>query len=198
MNKYIIFIIVLLLIVIGYYLIKKNQVEKKSLSQDYNKVSSEGNLKIIESKISYSVDKVFLSKPMEKITGTTNDISGTLNYTQNKISADLIVPTLNIKTGNDKRDEDVRKILGEEIKIEVKEREFILPLENKIPILITVGGQTNEVMFDVIAKDEENIITFAGKSILLMKLIGIEPPSMLEVYKVSDEVELSFELKAEK
>lgn len=198
MNKYIIFIIVLLLIVIGYYLIKKNQVEKKSLSQDYNKVSSEGNLKIIESKISYSVDKVFLSKPMEKITGTTNDISGILNYAQNKISADLIVPTLNIKTGNDKRDEDVRKILGEEIKIEVKEREFILPLENKIPILITVGGQTNEVMFDVIAKDEENIITFAGKSILLMKLFGIEPPSMLEVYKVSDEVELSFELKAEK
>ena len=198
MNKYIIFIVVLLLIVIGYYLIKKNQVEKKSLSQDYNKVSSEGNLKIIESKISYSVDKVFLSKPMEKITGTTNDISGILNYAQNKISADLIVPTLNIKTGNDKRDEDVRKILGEEIKIEVKEREFILPLENKIPILITVGGQTNEVMFDVIAKDEENIITFAGKSILLMKLFGIEPPSMLEVYKVSDEVELSFELKAEK
>lgn len=198
MNKYIIFIIVLLLIVIGYYLIKKNQVEKKSLSQDYNKVSSEGNLKIIESKISYSVDKVFLSKPMEKITGTTNDISGTLNYAQNKISADLIVPTLNIKTGNDKRDEDVRKILGEEIKIEVKEREFILPLENKIPILITVGGQTNEVLFDVTAKDEENIITFTGKSILLMKLFGIEPPSMLEVYKVSDEVELSFELKAEK
>ncbi len=198
MNKYLIYIIVLLLIVVGYYLIKKNVGENKPTPQGPGEVSNEGNLKIIESKISYSVDKVFLKKPMEKIVGITSDINGDLNYDKNLISANLIVPTLNLKTGNDKRDEDVRKIIGEEIKIEVKEQELLFPYENKMAISITVGTQTNEVLFDVVANDTENVISISGFSKISMKSFGIDAPSMLEVYKASDEVELSFELKAKK
>lgn len=198
MNKYLIYIIVLLLIVAGYYLVKKNIGENKPVLQGPGEVSNEGNLKIIESKVSYSVDKVFLSKPMEKIVGVTNDINGNLNYGNNLISANLIIPTLNIKTGNDKRDEDVRKIIGEEIKIEVKEQELLFPYENKMAISITVGAQTNEVIFDIVANEIENTISISGSSKISMKSFGIDAPSMLEVYKASDEVELSFELKAEK
>lgn len=202
MNKYLIFIVVLLLIIVaGFYFIKNNNIEEKPLPQeniDSNEVFNNGNLKIIESKVSYSVDKIFFNKPGEKVVGVTNDINGSLNYEENIISANLVVPTLNLITGQNKRDEDVRKLIGENIKIEVKEQELSFPFENKIPILITIGDKTNEVLFDVIVKEEGNIIYFSGNSKISMKSFGIDSPSMLEIYQVSDEVDLAFELKAEK
>ena len=201
MKKYLILVVVLLLIIVGFYLIKNNNVKKESLPQENFTPSDSlktGNLKIIESKISYSVDKIFLKKPVEKVIGITSEISGNINYENNLISGDLVIPTSNLTTGQNKRDEDVREILGDKIKVQIKEQEVVFPLASKIPVSIIIGDKVNEVVFDTTIKDEDNTIYFSGNSKISMKSFGIEAPSMLNVYQVSDEVDLFFELKAEK
>ncbi len=201
MNKFFILIAVLLLIVLGFYFIKKGGVKEKSLSSKggvSDGLENKGNLKITKSQVSYAVDKVFFRKPVEKIIGTTGDLNGSLNYEKGLISAYLIIPTLNLKTGQDKRDEDVRQLIGEQIKVEVKNQSLNFPYENKMPASITIMGVTNEVTFDVVAKDENGVLSFSGSSIISMKSFGVKAPSMLDVYQSSDEVILSFEIKAEK
>lgn len=155
-----------------------------------------------DSKAQYKVDKVFISKPLEEVTGETA-FEGTAIYdsTTGLVKIIGMVDLVNLSTGSQARDIDVMSRLqtpiayvSGDIQIEpdlTGEQTITTELE------ITITEETVRVPFDITysLNEDSSEFTATGTGQTLISNFGIEPPSALNIYNVDDDLTLLFEVK---
>ena len=157
-----------------------------------------------DTSVSYVVQKEWFGKPSETVVGTSNDVSGSVDYDANGEilqSVNLSMQTASFDSGSGGRDKDVAGMLGEQIQISLANSVAgIAPgtVSVTIPLDVTINGQTNTVDFDVTGIVSDTMIDVTGKATANITDFGVKAPSILNVYSVAEEMNLNFELKAKK
>jgi|GEM_PF-2387676 len=150
------------------------------------------------SSVSYTVQKEFLSRPAEPVTGTTGDVSGELliNTEAKSISINAIINSQTLDSGSGARDNHVRNEFVGNILVEVDNFNFEISEQVSFvaPVNLTINGITETLNFDIEGSFAEEGISFKGSSDINMTDFNVEPPSTLGIYTVNEIAEISFDL----
>lgn len=152
---------------------QKNQIQK--------------NYPTITGTTSYTVQKVFLSKPTETVTGETDQLSGDLQYQDGALKGTVVVATGDLDSGESFRDQEIKKLLGDTIRAEVLENSINLGTTQELMVAISINETTKTVPFTIeTMQGDEASITLKGSAELLMSDLGIVAPSTAGIYGVDD------------
>lgn len=157
---------------------------------------------ITEGTASYTVQKEWLEKPIESVTGTTEDVGG-----QGWLSADdgsLYVMAnadlAGLVTGSDARDKDVAAMWDKStvatLMLELDTSTITLGEEFTLeaPAMLTINDVEQEVTFAVTGTVTEEGFTATGTGDILITDFGVTPPTVAGLYGVADEASVSFEV----
>ena len=186
--------------------------ETASISESFQNENTETYQIVDQSTVSYTAQKEFFSKPTEAVVGTTNDVDGQIyiNDQENKISVAAEINPQNLNSGSGGRDNYVSDLFGSNISVITEEidlgSDFNLDLENgsenqisfSAPISITINGVTNSEIFKISGTVTEGRATFSGSTQTTISSYGITTPSAAGIYTVNDNIEISFDLVAER
>jgi len=186
--------------------------ETASISESFQNENTETYQIVDQSTVSYTAQKEFFSKPTEAVVGTTNDVDGQIyiNDQENKISVAAEINPQTLNSGSGGRDNYVSDLFGSNISVITEEidlgSDFNLDLENgsenqisfSAPISITINGITNSETFEISGTVTEGRVTFSGSTQTTISSYGITTPSAAGIYTVNDNIEISFDLVAER
>ncbi|NCS98996.1 YceI family protein [Candidatus Parcubacteria bacterium] len=186
--------------------------ETASISESFQNENTETYQIVDQSTVSYTAQKEFFSKPTEAVVGTTNDVDGQIyiNDQENKISVAAEINPQTLNSGSGGRDNYVSDLFGSNISVITEEidlgSDFNLDLENgsenqisfSAPISITINGVTNSEIFEISGTVTEGRATFSGSTQTTISSYGITTPSAAGIYTVNDNIEISFDLVAER
>jgi len=186
--------------------------ETASISESFQNENTETYQIVDQSTVSYTAQKEFFSKPTEAVVGTTNDVDGQIyiNDQENKISVAAEINPQTLNSGSGGRDNYVSDLFGSSISVITEEidlgSDFNLDLENgsenqisfSAPISITINGVTNSEIFEISGTVTEGRATFSGSTQTTISSYGITTPSAAGIYTVNDNIEISFDLVAER
>jgi len=167
-----------------------------------NEVSTINNSYVISSNssVSYTVQKEFLSRPTEPVTGTTGDVSGELmiNRELESISINAVISPQTLDSGSGARDNHVRDEFVGDILVQVDNFGFEISEQISFvaPVNLTMNGITKTLDFDIQGSILEEEVSFKGSSNINMLDFNIDPPSTLGIYGVNEIAEISFDLFA--
>lgn len=165
-----------------------NQNELTTPSADENNIT--------DAEVSYTAQKVFFNQPTLEVIGKTNDVTGRLIHDGTILRGTATISTDNLATGNNMRDNDVRKLLGSEISVQIPEAEVPDNGNYDLPIAITINGVTQVLEFDTEVTFLEDTVRLVGQTDFNMSEFAVTPPSAFEIYTVEDEITLAFDVTA--
>jgi len=151
---------------------------------------------------SYTVQKKWFNKPTEKVTGTTGDVTGTINVNAEKTNVTLsAVVQTTFASGNGKRDTDVAKLLGDTVT--VRGESLSLPASfssaesatQNMPLMLTMNGVTKSVPFNVTLKNGE-VVSASGSATISSDDFNLDLPSIANVYTVDKSIMIAFSINA--
>lgn len=151
---------------------------------------------------SYTVDKQWLQKDAEMVTGTTSNVTGTVMYDhENQMLKDITVEidSSTFNSGSGGRDREVAKLLNGGITIANADDIQINAgtFSKTIPLDVTINGVTKTVDFTVQGDASESMLKADGTASFNMSDFNIEAPNALNIYTVADEMTVSFNLEAQ-
>ncbi|MEZ4156853.1 MAG: YceI family protein [Candidatus Paceibacterota bacterium] len=189
--------------------IQTKAMEEKAQAQE---VSIEQTHTISQATASYTVDKMWFSKPVEKVIGSTSNVKGSLSFdakTNTLTALNVEINDQTFKSGNDNRDEDVQALFASQGNILVTLAKPVQILNiaemepargsgfHDIELMLKINGVEKKVPFKVTTSHELQGIGAKGEAQINMIDFGIEPPSKFEVFSVGEEAILSFEMTAQ-
>lgn len=166
-----------------------------------------------ESEVRYAVDKVLFAQRQEAVIfGVTKDIEGTIIYDpeqpqQSQVSL-VVVDISKFESDEEQRDDHIRREWLES---------GIYPLANFVPTGIegipadyqegeevefqilgdlTIRDVTRPVAFDTTASVTEEEVRGNATTTIKMTDFGFEPPNALDIFKVEDDVQITFNFVA--
>lgn len=156
-------------------------------------------------KVSYQVNKVFFSKPLELVTGTTDNgvLAGWYNKETNTFYVTSTVNLTTLSTDSNARDEEVRELLSKTATMVFDSSETPLEVDENgdftgvYDLEITINETTQTVPFNITGNITDEMFTAQGTATVLMTDFGVTPPSLIKVYEVEPEVTLNFEVSGE-
>lgn len=170
-------------------------------SNDSEEVASEAQTFEIASgtTATYTVQKKWLNKPTEAVSGTTSSVSGSADYdAANNVLSNVVV-TINPKnfaSGSSGRDNHVAGLFTGDMKIMSKGA--ISGVEGAftktIPLELEINGVKHMVDFDVTGTATSGKLDATGTGKITLSQYKIEAPSILNVYSVDDALDISFKL----
>jgi polyisoprenoid-binding protein YceI len=153
---------------------------------------------------SYTVNKVFVGKPVAIVTGVTEQVEGAGWYDEEskKFYLKANIDLKGLKSDSEKRDEDILpffkppvavfEINGDNSSDTITLSE---PFETDLIGKLTVGSTTKELTFAVKGTLTEETFAAQGSTKVNMSEFGIKTPSLLNVYTVEDMTELKFDIE---
>jgi polyisoprenoid-binding protein YceI len=153
---------------------------------------------------SYTVNKVFVGKPVAVVTGVTELVEGAGWYDEQskKFYVKANIDLKGLKSDSEKRDSDILpffeppvavfEINGDNASDTITLSE---PFETDLVGNLTVGNTTKELTFAVTGTLTEETFAAQGSTKVNMSDLGIKTPSLLNVYTVEDMTELKFEIE---
>lgn len=153
---------------------------------------------------SYTVNKVFVGKPVAVVTGVTELVEGAGWYdeTSKKFYLKAKIDLKGLKSDSEQRDSDILPLFVPPMavfEINGDNSNDILtlaePFETNLVGNLTVGNTTKELTFIVSGTLTEESFAAQGSTKVNMSEFGIKTPSLLNVYTVEDMTELKFEVE---
>lgn len=168
------------------------KVENVTLSKTFNIAAG--------SQVSYTVQKKWLNKPTEAVQGTTSKVSGSFSYNSADGSVDQLsaqVDSQSLSTGSGGRDGHVARLLGGPIKIASSKLTGLGPglFKKDVPLQLTINGVTKTVTFSVEGNVSSDSMTANGQASINMNDFNVEPPSILGLYTVDENLQINFRIK---
>ncbi|HBB37816.1 MAG: hypothetical protein UV82_C0003G0005 [Candidatus Magasanikbacteria bacterium GW2011_GWD2_43_18] len=158
-----------------------------------------GEYVVTSGEASYIAQKEFFSKPTAEVTGTTPDVTGTIdvNSELKTVSVEATIQNT-FTTDSDTRDGDVVKLLAGPIAIKGEG----LPFENfekgAVTLTLTIAGMSQDIPFSVTVSGQGSEARATGSASFLLSDFNLEAPSLLNVYTVSDVLAVTFDISAKK
>lgn len=188
-------ITILALIVLAVILISSKSAKKDSTIETSVVTETQENASGYNGELSFTVQKVFLEKPTEMVTGTITDLDGDLQYTNGMLSGTINASTLALSTGADHRDGEVKKLLGTNLTATISETAFALDTTQTVPVTLTVNDMSKEIPFELMGQSNpDGSVHLMGTSKFLMSELGVTTPSMAGIYSVEDDVTIQVHL----
>lgn len=188
-------ITILALIVLAVILISSKSSKKDPTIETSVITGTQENTSGYNGELSFMVQKVFLEKPTEVVTGTITDLDGDLQYSNGMLSGTINASTLALSTGADHRDGEVKKLLGENLTATISEVAFALDTTQTVPVTLTLNDVSKEIPFELMGQNNpDGSVHLMGTSKFLMSELGITTPSMAGIYSVEDEVTIQVHL----
>ncbi len=153
---------------------------------------------------SYTVNKVFVGKPVAVVTGVTELVEGAGWYDEDskKFYIKTNIDLKGLKSDSEQRDSDILSLFKPPLAVfEVNgdnSSDIITlsePFETDLVGKLTVGNTTKELTFAVTGTLSEETFAAQGSTKVNMSDLGIKAPSLLNVYTVEDMTELKFEIE---
>ncbi len=154
--------------------------------------------------IYYTVQKEWLSKPTEPVTGRGADVSGSISYDAESGALsvlDIILDTSSLDSGSKGRDGEVVGIIGDKIMIAAPASGLTIPagaVDTSVTLDVTIEGTTQSVPFAVTGNAGDDALEVSGSASITFAQFGLKAPSILSVYGVNDTLEIGFSLNATK
>lgn len=150
----------------------------------------------------YVAQKQYFGKPGETVTGTTNDVSGTITIgADDRVSVDVTVDGTTFNSGSSGRDGDVADLLGGDVRVTAQA--VGVPgissdgdISFSIPVTMTIGGVSQLASFAMGGTVSGTSITGSGEAEVAVSGFGLSAPSAAGVYTVADTVTLGIEFSA--
>lgn len=177
--------------------------EIDSMMEDTTMEAPEGAVSymISEGSASYVVQKGWVSKPSEEVVGTTSDVSGSgwINPETGALYLNAKVDLSSLKSSSEDRDEDIQKRFDDPTAMLVLELDSSTiamgePFELETPVMLTVNGVEAEVPFAMSGTVTEEGFTATGTAKAKISDFGMEAPSVLGLYVVDDNFQLTFDV----
>jgi len=179
-----------------------NQVVE-SPTGNLNVSIEDANMSLSRGTVMYSVNKNFLGKDLEVVTGKTTSVSGegVFNDDTNIIeSAQFAVDTSTFTSGNAGRDKEVVQLLGDKAIFNITKlpvgKDVTKP--RSVTGELTIAGVTKDVTFETSVIEEDEKIMIKGDSQITFEEFNIKAPSAAGVYTVGDTINVTFDVVAEK
>lgn len=159
---------------------------------------------ITEGTASYTVNKGWLDKAAEEVTGTTTGVEGEgwMNPETGALYVMGSVDLAGLATGSAARDGDVQKLFNRPVAtlvldLENSTIEVGTPFEVEAPVMVTINGETVEVTAAVTGTVTETGFEATGSMDAMLSDFGITAPSVASLYNVADEFSMSFDVTGE-
>lgn len=156
---------------------------------------------ISDGSTSYVVQKGWVSKPSEEVVGTTTDVSGAgwLDPETGALYLSAKADLSTLKSSSSDRDRDVQKRLDDSTAMLVLDLDTSTitlgePFELETPVMLTVNGVQAEVPFAISGTITEEGFTATGTADAKISDFGLEAPSVLDLYVVDDNFQLTFDV----
>lgn len=153
---------------------------------------------------SYTVNKVFVGKPVAVVTGVTELVEGAGWYDEEskKFYLKANIDLKGLKSDSEKRDSDILPFFSPPVATFEIDGDnatdtitFAEPFQTDLIGQLTVGDTTKELTFAVTGTLSDETFAAQGSTKVNMSELGIKTPSLLEVYTVEDMTELKFEIE---
>ncbi len=188
-------ITLLALVVLAVILISSKSAKKDSTIETSVVTETQENVSGYNGELSFMVQKVFLEKPTEMVTGKISDLDGDLQYSNGILARTINASTMALTTGADKRDSEVKKFLGSNLTATISEVAFALNTTQTVPVTLTVNDVSKEIPFELMGQSNpDGSIHLMGTSKFLMSELGVTAPSMAGIYSVEDDVMIQVHL----
>lgn len=188
-------ITILALVVLAVILISSKTAQKELSTETPVVTETQENVSSYNGELSFTVQKVFLEKPTEAVTGTISDLGGDLQYSNGVLEGTINASTLALTTGADHRDGEVKKLLGSNLTATISEVAFALNTTQTVPVTLTVNDMSKDIPFEIIGQSNpDGSIHLMGTSKILMSELGVTAPSMAGIYSVEDDVMIQVHL----
>lgn len=159
---------------------------------------------ITEGTASYTAQKRFLEKEDDVVVATTEGVSGTGWFDPETGDTYLKaeVTLAGLASDSSSRDSDVLKMFNPAlVSVELNSESTGVAMNEEytstVPVMVTINGTTLAVEFDITALVTEESFTATGSAVVPMSAFNLKAPSLVGVYTVDDEVELSFDVSGE-
>lgn len=164
-----------------------------------------------QSQASYAVDETFLNRNLDATAvGTTSAITGTLILTDGRISPSTVTVDLRtLKSDSDRRDQYIQRNTLETDKYPMAEF-TITGVDGTSPRLdegqtenvklagrMSIHGVEKPLVFDVRMTVHDNTLQLEGTTTFMMSDFELEPPNILGLISVREEVTLNVSLVAQ-
>ncbi len=154
-----------------------------------------GALTIESGSITYSVEKGWLNKPTETVTGTTSSVSGSGTLNNGVLSVNAEINAKNFNSGSGGRDNHVAGLFSGNVKVTGNS----IALSSTFAMLnITINGVTSTVPFVISISDQGDTVSASGNGSFKFSTFNIEPPSIANLYTTGDSVKMNFSVTASK
>lgn len=163
-------------------------------SQYYDYVLSSG------SSVSYRITKLFIGQPAQEVVGTGTGVigNGSLSKDGKHIKVNAQIDLTSIKTDSPKRDSDVLKLFKSTLAELTADVDLSNPVTlgdsttSDVPANFTLNGVTKEITLSVAGQATDKNFTAKGTSKVKLTDFGINPPSLADVFTVSDDITFEF------
>lgn len=164
------------------------------------------NYTITSGEAQYVAQKRFLQRADEEIVGTTTSVTGDgfLNTQTNEFSLNATIDLTNLQTDSGNRDADVISFFTPSTAVITINNQSIQsqlgtePTTEQVEAVLSINGIEQQVTFNVQnIVQNDNSITAEGSANILMSDFNVNPPSLLNVYTVDDEVEIKFTVEGQ-
>lgn len=151
---------------------------------------------------SYTVQKEFFDQPTVQVTGVTDLVSGKGWYVEESgaFGVDAMIDITGLTSDSEKRDSDILPLFSStEARIQMLSDgsdSVVLggAFEEEFPAMLTINGVTKEVMFNVVGNLSADEFDATGTATVMFSDFNMSAPSLLNVFQVGDEIELSFDV----
>ena len=151
--------------------------------------------------VTYTVQKEWLKKPVQTVSGTTKDVSGAgwLDPETGALYLEANVDLLSLSTGNSDRDTNVQgrwAVPSAQLVLDL-DSSSIKPNEEfelELPATLTINGVTNDVTVGISGTVGDEELTANGTVDILMTDYSFDPPTVAGLFSVDDEVNLEFDV----
>lgn len=154
---------------------------------------------------SYTVNKGWLDKPSEEVTGVTQEVNGKIGFdamedgSYQLTAAAQITP--NFDSGNGVRDGYVTGLFDGTIQVSLNETvssdlATAGTYSQTVTLGVTINGQTQQLPAEIVIVSDGEALTISGSTNFTMSSFGIEPPSMVGLYNTADPMSIAFEIQA--
>lgn len=155
--------------------------------------------------VKYIAQKRFFSKPNLEVVGTSEDVNGRGWFDKESKTGNVEVSLKfdTIKTPEASRDKDIQSRLStQDVKLSASLNdlniEYDKPFEVDVPADVSINGVTKKLIFKVKGSLNADMVSAKGSTRIKMSEFAIDPPSLLNIYTVDDEIGLEFDLKGVK
>ena len=147
----------------------------------------------------YEAQKLWISKPTEKVTATTTfDGNGWFDVATQSGYLFATVDVRNFLSNEEDRDSEVTKLFNSDAVIVFSQDNLDINLNENfslsLPAEVTLNGITRVIPLGLSGTVSETEISVTGQARINMNDFGITPPTFLGVYNVDEFIDLTFEL----